>query len=290
MPETAKPSTNQNRRYLLLLGWVTFILPGTLFGEQQDPCDECDISLVNGIYENRVERGDRSATSDLASYLCHLSYGDFKKLIAKSGRAGFEIFSLSGDANETEFNQAKSELQKRLQIADNPVTSQQLLERHADLGVWERWGECRASCNREGANSWIKNAGYGSFLLYIDYIVKPGEQPRIITLGLTNADPLLQEPLQFQLAPGITTRSIHRREESMPVEIDIGTTGWNQKFVIQPDLPATGAAATPIITPTPEPTPTSKGTPTTAPIPGKKSSPTVTPGKTPRRKHHRTEA
>src|SRR5437016_3466037 len=91
MPETAKPSTNQNRRYLLLLGWLTFILPGTLFGEQQDPCDECDISLVNGIYENRVERGDRSATSDLASYLCHLSYGDFKKLIAKSGRAGAEM-------------------------------------------------------------------------------------------------------------------------------------------------------------------------------------------------------
>jgi hypothetical protein len=62
---------------------------------------------------------------------------------------------------------------------------------------------------RESVNCWIKNAGYGSFVLYIDYIAQPGAQPRMMTLRLTNAESLLQDPWQFELIPGITTRSIH---------------------------------------------------------------------------------
>jgi hypothetical protein len=281
----SKLLSREKLRPVLFFGFTVLIGVDTAVGQPNDPCD-CSAVLVNAIYENRVERGDRPATTDLASYLCGLSNDNFKKLLSKSGRTGFEVFSLSGSASETEFNQVKSELQKRLQITNDAVSSQRLLERHADLTVWEKWSECRANCNREGVNCWIKNAGYGSFVLYLDYIVQTGEQSRTVTLRLTNAESLLQEPMQFQLTPGITTRSIHRKDEKIPVEIKVETAGGNQDFAIQPDLPVPEATPTPIITPTPVPTPTPKATPTPAPTAAKKPATTPTPTKTQRRKHH----
>jgi hypothetical protein len=169
---------------------------------------------------------------------------------------------------------------------DAAVSSQQLLEKHADLGVWEKWSECRASCNREGVNCWIKNAGYGIFVLYIDYIAQPGSPARMVTLRLVNAESLLQDPMQWELTPGITTRSIHRTDDNSAAEVKLQTIGGNQTFPIQPDQPVPAATPTPIVTPTPVPTPTPKATPTPAATAPKKPTPTAT--KTPRRKHHGT--
>jgi hypothetical protein len=136
-------------RFLRFFGATVLIGSGVAAGQQNDPCD-CSAALVNAIYENRVRRGDHPATVDLASYLYGLSFDDFKKLVSRSGRVDFEIYSLNADTTEAEFNQLKIELQKRLQLSDTPVNSRQLLEKHADLEVWEKWSECRASCNREG--------------------------------------------------------------------------------------------------------------------------------------------
>jgi len=272
-------------RSLLFFGAAILHGPGVAVSQPNDPCD-CTAALVNAIYENRVQRGDHSATVDLASYLCALSFEDFKKLVTKSGRVDFEIYSLNADTPEAEFSQLKIELQRRLQLPDTAVTSQQLLEKHADLGVWEKWSECRASCDREGVNCWIKNAGYGSFVLYIDYIAQPGSPPRMVTLRLVNAESLLQDPMQWELTPGITTRSIHRTDDNSAAEVKVETVGGNQTFPIQSDLPVPAATPTPIVTPTPVPTPTPKPTPTPAPTTPKKPAPTAT--KTPRHKRHAT--
>jgi hypothetical protein len=203
---------------------------------------------------------------------------------SKSGRVDFEIYSLSGNTTQAEFDQVKIELRKRLQLADTPVTSQQLLEKHADLAVLEKWSGCKASCEREGVNCWIQNAGYGSFVLYIDYIAQPGPQARIVTLRLVNAESLLQDPMQFELTPGITTRSIHRTDDKSPVEVQLEISGANQTLPIQPDLPVPAATPTPIVTPSPMSTPTPKPTPTPAPTAPKTLAPTAT--KTPRHKRH----
>jgi hypothetical protein len=272
-------------RSLVFFGVTILRQSGVAIGQQNALCD-CTASLVNAIYENRVERGDHSATVDLASYLCGLTFEDFKKLVTKSGRVDFEIYSLNADSTEAEFNQLKIELQKRLQFPDSAVSSQQLLEKHADLGVWEKWSECRASCDREGVNCWIKNAGYGSFVLYIDYITQPGSPARMVTLRLVNAESLLQDPMQWELTPGITTRSIHRTDDNSAAEVKVETVGANQTFPIQPDQPVPAATPTPIVTPTPVPTPTPQATPTPAPTAPKKPTPTAT--KTARRKHHGT--
>jgi hypothetical protein len=111
-------------RSLLLFGVTILYGSGVAVGQQNLPCD-CTASLVNAIYENRVERGNRSATVNLASYLCGLTFEDFKKLVAKSGRVDFEIYGLNADNSEAEFNQQKIELQKRLQLPDTAVSSQQ---------------------------------------------------------------------------------------------------------------------------------------------------------------------
>jgi hypothetical protein len=272
-------------RSLLFLAAAILHGPGFAAGQQDTSCD-CTAALVNAIYENRVQRGDHSATVDLASYLCSVSFEDFKKLVTKSGRVDFEIYSLNADTTETEFNQLKTELQKRLQLPETAISSQHLLDKHADLGVWEKWSECRASCDREGVNCWIKNAGYGSFVLYIDYIAPPGAPARMVTLRLVNAESLLQDPMQRQLTPGITTRSIHRTDDNSAAEVKIETVGGNQTFPIQSDLPVPAATPTPIITPTPVPTPTPKATATPAATAPKKS--TLTPTKTPRHKRHDT--
>jgi hypothetical protein len=239
----------------LVFGVTGLIGLGSAVGQQSDSC-ECSAALVNAIYENRVERGDRSAAIDLAGYLSALTYADFNQLVSKSARVDFGIYNLNGNTGETEFNQIKTKLLKQLQLTEQAVSAQQLLEKHADIAVWEKWSECRANCNREGVNCWIKNAGYGSFVLYIDYIAQPGAQPRMITLRLNNAESLLQDPLQFELTPGITTRSIHRIDDKSPAEVKLETAGWNQTFPIQPDLPVPETTPTPIITPTPVPTPT----------------------------------
>jgi hypothetical protein len=272
-------------RSLLFFGTTILLGTGVAVGQQNDPYD-CSAALVNAIYENRVQRGDHSATGDLAGYLCGLSFADFKKLVSKSGRVDFEIYSLNADTTEAAFNQLKIELQKRLHLTDTAVSSQQLLEKHADLGVWEKWSECRASCDRAGVNCWIKNAGYGSFVLYIDYIAEPGAPARMVTLRLVNGESLLQDPMQWELAPGITTRSIHRIDDNSVAEVKVETVGGNQTFPIQSDLPVPAATPTPIVTPTPVPTPTPKATPTPAPTGPKKPTPTAT--ETPRHKRHGT--
>jgi hypothetical protein len=220
-----KPSSNESSRYLLILGIAFVIGSGAALSEEHDPCG-CNAALVNAIYEDRVERADHSATTDMASYLCSLSYEDFKKIASKAGNIGFGLFSLSGDVSESQFDQIKTELQKRPQIANTMVSSQDLLDKHADLNALEKWSECQADCNRHaGVSCWIRNAGYGSIVLYIDYVVQPGDQTRTITLQLKNAESILREPLQFQLVPGITTRSIRQKEENIPVEIKVETAG-----------------------------------------------------------------
>jgi hypothetical protein len=281
--EKTKLLLRQELRSFLVIGIITLTGLSPAVGQENDSC-ECVATLVNAIYENRVERGDRSAALDLASYLGGLAYEDFKKLVSKSGRADFEIYSLNGNTGETEFNKVKTELLQKIQLSDKTVSSQQLLEKHADLTVWEKWGECRANCNREGVSCWIKNAGYGSFVLYIDYIAQPGVQPRMMTLRLTNAESLLQDPLQFELAVGITTRSIHRIDEKSPAEVKVETAGWNQTFPIQPDLAVPEATPTPFVTPTPIPT----ATPTPTPVPTVAKKPTPTPAKTPRHRRQST--
>ena len=291
MLKKARLRSRENFLYILLLAVTALLDPSTTSGQDNDACG-CNAALVNAIYENRAERGDHSATTDLASYLCGFSYEDFKKLVIKSGGVGFGLFGLSADLSEPEFDHVKKELQKKLQFANDAVSNQYLLDRHADLDVWEKWSECKADCNHEGVNCWIRNAGSGSFVLYIDYVVQPGDQPRTVTIHLTNAESLLQEPLQFQLSPGITTRSIHRKEDNVPAKIKVETAGWNQDFAIQPDLPMSDATPTPIVTPTPlptpTPTPTSTPAPTAAHSPVRRPAPTPTPARTPRHRRHST--
>lgn len=112
----------QELRTYLVIGVTISIGWGFALGQQNDSC-ECSAALVNAMYENRVERGDRSAAIDLAGYLSGLSYTDFKQLVSKSGRSDFAIYSLNGNTGETEFNQVKTELRKQLQLTDQAVSA-----------------------------------------------------------------------------------------------------------------------------------------------------------------------
>jgi hypothetical protein len=281
-------------RYLSLLGFTILAGSGLGFGEENDSCD-CNAALVTAIYQNRVERGDQGATIDLSGYLSGFSYEDYKKLVDKAGGEVFRILGFTENLSQSEFEQVKAALQKKLPPG-NSVNVQTLLDRHADLGVLEKWTGCKAECKpTPGVYCWIKDAGYGTIVFYIDYVVRPGEPSRMATLQLTNAEDLLPEPTQFQLSPGITTRSIHRKDDNTPAEIKIETAGLEQDFKIQPNLSTPQIAPTPLITPTPVPTPTPSVTPAASP----KATPTPTPGrtrkaeaapspaKTPRHKHHR---
>jgi hypothetical protein len=277
------------------LGLAILVGSNLGFSEENDTCD-CNAALVSAIYQNRVERADQAATTDLAGYLCRLSYEDYKKLVSKAGGEIFGILGFRENLSEPEFDEIKMALQKKLRPASSAVNSQILLDRHADLGVLEKWSECKSGCKPSpGINCWIKDAGYGSIVLYIDYVVRPGEQSRMATLHLTNAENLLPEPAEFQLSPGITTRSIHRKDENTPAEIKIETAGSEQDFKIQPSLPIPEAAPTPLVTPTPVPTPTPTATPaaspkpTPTPAPGRtrRSEATPSPSRTPRHKRHR---
>jgi hypothetical protein len=277
MPNRIRTGHRLKSPYLVLFGVA--ILAGSSLGrgEESNPCD-CDATLVTAIYQNRVERADQAATMDLAGYLGGLSYEDYRKLLSRSGGESFGILGLRENMSEPEFDEVKKALQKKAPPASkNAVNSQILLDRHADLSVLERWSECKSECKPSpGVNCWLKDAGYGSIVLYIDYVVRPGEKSRMATLRLTNAENLLPEPTQFELSPGITTRSIHRKDENAPAEIKIETAGSEQDFKIQPSLPAPEAAPTPLVTPTPVPTPTSTLTPAASP----KVTPTPTPGRT----------